>query len=121
MSSKTKSAEKNGTVFRQKVLAGFSDAVAFAKGDHTRGRATVLTVPDVIDVKEIRERLKMTQGEFALRFGFSLGTLRQWEQRRRFPDGPARTLLTVIARKPKPVLKALEDAASEASRSKSAA
>jgi putative transcriptional regulator len=57
----------------------------------------------------------MSQPEFALRFGFSLGTLRQWEQGRRLPDGPARVLLTVISHQPEAVKKALEKEARSAS------
>jgi len=50
----------------------------------------------------------MSQPEFALKFGFNLGTLRQWEQGRRYPDGAARVLLTVISHSPETVNKALE-------------
>jgi hypothetical protein len=39
---------------------------------------------------------------------FSLGTLRQWEQGRRSPEGPARVLLTVISHRPEAVTNALE-------------
>ena len=92
---------------RDKVIAGLRDAIAFAKGDGARGRVTPYDVPHGIDVKKLREKLKMSQAEFALKFGFSLGTLRQWEQGRRLPDGPARVLLTVISHSPVAVEKAL--------------
>jgi putative transcriptional regulator len=49
----------------------------------------------------------MTQGEFAGRFGFSINTLRHWEQGRRVPEGPTRAYLLVIDRNPKAVQKAL--------------
>jgi len=52
--------------------------------------------------------LRMSQPEFALLFGFNLGTLRQWEQGRRYPDGAARVLLTVISHSPDTVKEALE-------------
>ena len=61
----------------------------------------------------MRESLKMSQAEFALKFGFSLGTLRQWEQGRRHPDGAARVLLTVIKRDPEAVSNALCKEATE--------
>src|SRR5438105_11110825 len=93
---------------RQKVIAGLRDAIAFAKGDKSRARVTLYDVPQSIDVKKLRERLGMSQPEFALKFGFSLGTLRQWEQGRRSPDGPARVLLTVISHSPTTVKNALE-------------
>jgi hypothetical protein len=47
----------------------------------------------------------MTQAEFAGRFGFSIDTLRHWEQGRRVPEGPARAYLRVITRDPKAVQK----------------
>src|SRR4051794_9502059 len=93
---------------RQKVIAGLRDAIAFAKGDQSRARVVQYNVLQSIDVKKLREGLGMSQPEFALKFGFSLGTLRQWEQGRRSPEGPARVLLTVISHSPGAVKKALE-------------
>jgi putative transcriptional regulator len=51
----------------------------------------------VVNVKEIRKQLAMTQEEFAATFHLSLATLRDWEQARTQPDQAARTLLKVIA------------------------
>ena len=48
----------------------------------------------------IRRRLGLSQTELAAWFGISPGTLRNWEQGRRVPDGPARVLLRVIERDP---------------------
>lgn len=53
-----------------------------------------------VDVKKLRASMQMSQPEFALAFGFNLATLRAWEQGRFYPDGAARTLLTVIMRAP---------------------
>ncbi|HEX2656518.1 MAG TPA: helix-turn-helix domain-containing protein, partial [Xanthobacteraceae bacterium] len=53
-------------------------------------------------------KLKLSQREFALRFGFSLGTVRNWEQGHRTPEGPARALLTIIDREPAAVERALK-------------
>jgi putative transcriptional regulator len=50
----------------------------------------------------------MTQEEFAGRFGFSVNTLRHWEQGSRQPEGPTRAYLLVIERAPKAVQKALQ-------------
>jgi putative transcriptional regulator len=61
-------------------------------------------------VKAVRKRLGMTQPEFAARFGIPVGTLRDWEQKRRRPEGPARVLLTVIDREPEAVKRALSAA-----------
>src|SRR5258708_36047994 len=53
------------------------------------------------DVRAIRAKLGASQAEFALMIGVSAATLRNWEQGRRTPDGPALALLRVAARKPK--------------------
>lgn len=52
------------------------------------------------NVKAIRERMKLSQEKFAEVLGISLSTLRNWEQGRRYPDGPARVLLSVADRNP---------------------
>ncbi len=91
----------------ESILRGARDALAYARGDKSRGRATVVHVPKQIDVKAVRKRLGLSQAAFAARFGFSVGTLRDWEQKRRRPDGPARVLLTVIDREPEAVERAL--------------
>ncbi|HRQ36859.1 MAG TPA: helix-turn-helix domain-containing protein [Chloroflexota bacterium] len=61
----------------------------------------------VVNVKEIRRQLDMTQEEFAGVFHLSLATLRDWEQARTQPDQAARTLLKVIAHNPEVVREAL--------------
>ena len=98
---------------RHKIVAGLREAISYAKGDIAKSRVTVFNVPDSIDVKKVRESLRLSQAEFALKFGFSLGTLRQWEQGRRHPDGAARVLLTVIKREPEAVDTALTMEANE--------
>jgi putative transcriptional regulator len=52
----------------------------------------------------------MSQSEFASMFGFSKRTLEHWEHGRRVPTGPARAFLTVIAREPEAVRRALMEA-----------
>ena len=56
----------------------------------------------------MRRALGLTQEEFAARYRIPLGTLRDWEQGRSEPDQPARAYLTVIARDPEGVRRALE-------------
>jgi putative transcriptional regulator len=63
------------------------------------------------DVKAIRSRLRKSQSEFALMIGVSVATLRNWEQGRRTPDGPALALLRVASAEPKAVTRALRGAA----------
>ena len=88
------------------ILRGLEEAVAYARGEAKDGGYRV-TVPASIDVPAIRTKLGMTQDEFAGRFGFSLNTLRHWEQGKRRPEGPTRAYLIVIDRAPKAVEKAL--------------
>ena len=61
----------------------------------------------VPNVKTIRERLRLTQKQFADMFGLSLSVVRDWEQNRFIPDQAARTLLKVIDRNPEAVKQAL--------------
>jgi putative transcriptional regulator len=58
--------------------------------------------------KTLRRALSLTQEEFAQRYHIPLGTLRDWEQGRCEPDQPARAYLTVIARDPEGVRRALD-------------
>lgn len=68
-------------------------------------------VPQEVDVKAIRAKLGLSQQAFAGRFGFSVKTLRHWEQKQRVPEGPARAYLLVIDRDPQAVERALRRAA----------
>jgi len=88
------------------IIRGMKEAIAFAEGTADMSLYRV-HIPPEIDVKAIRGRLGLTQQQFAVRFGFSVNTLRHWEQGRRVPDGPARAYLLVIDREPKAVAKAL--------------
>jgi putative transcriptional regulator len=60
------------------------------------------------DIKNIRRKLDQSQSEFALMIGVSVATLRNWEQGRRHPEGPARALLRVAESNPDAVREALE-------------
>ncbi len=60
-----------------------------------------------LDVKTIRAKLQRSQSEFARMIGVSIGTLQNWEQGRRRPDGPARALLQVAMQNPQAVEQAL--------------
>ena len=61
----------------------------------------------VSDVKKIRAKLGVSQTEFAMMIGVSVATLRNWEQGRREPEGPAKALLIVASKDPEAVAKAL--------------
>jgi len=91
----------------RKIVDGLHEAIAHAKGDRQAARVRVIRVPEQVDVKAIRQQLNMSQSEFAVRFGFTLDTVQNWEQGRRFPEGSARVLLKVIERHPDAVEDAL--------------
>ncbi len=90
----------------ESIRRGLEQAVAYAEGT-ADVNAYRVHVPEQIDVKAIRVKLEMTQEEFAGRFGFSINTLRHWEQGSRGPEGPTRAYLLVIDRAPEAVQKAL--------------
>ena len=93
----------------ESIRRGLQEAVAYAK-DKADKNAYRVHVPEQIDVKAIRTNLGMTQDEFASQFGFSVNTLRHWEQGSRRPEDPTRAYLLVIERAPKAVRKALQAA-----------
>ncbi|MFL5062616.1 MAG: helix-turn-helix domain-containing protein [Xanthobacteraceae bacterium] len=62
----------------------------------------------VPSVRALRKKLKLTQEQFAARFHLPLGTVRDWEQGAHRPDRAAQVLLTVIAKDPDAVARALE-------------
>ena len=63
--------------------------------------------PKKVYVKKIREKLHLSQKEFAHYFGVSVRTIQEWEQNRRTPTTVARNFLKVIDKAPRAVLKAL--------------
>jgi putative transcriptional regulator len=88
------------------IAAGLKDAIAIAEGKADPATYRV-HVPEVVDVREIRRGLHLSQESFALRFGFTAAAVRDWEQGRRQPDRAARVLLMVIKREPEAVARAL--------------
>jgi putative transcriptional regulator len=88
------------------IMAGLQDAIAHKAGKKGRGRERQVCV-EVPDVKKIRDTLNLTQDEFAVAFEVPVGTVRNWEQGRRQPEGPARALLRVVEKNPTVVIKAL--------------
>lgn len=88
----------------QKIKRGMDEAIAHAKG---RNAGVKLYEPHQVNVSGLRERLGLTQEQFAARFGFSVATLRHWERGDRTPNGPALVLLNVIEKNPRAVMQAL--------------
>ena len=78
-------------------------------GDIKRGTRKPSRVFEIrpVDIKAVRRKLRRTQSEFALMIGVSVSTLRNWEQGRRSPDGPARALLKVATENPEAIEQAL--------------
>ena len=98
MKSKSKKTSAH-TPLGKDLIAGAKEMLA-----HMRGEIDLPTYeyhpPEAIAVAPIRKQLGMSQNHFAHAFGLNVGTLRDWEQGRRKPDGMARILLAVIARDP---------------------
>jgi putative transcriptional regulator len=69
--------------------------------------ATPGEIPALPAVRDLRRRAQLTQTEFAARLGVPVETIRNWEQGKRAPRGPARALLAVIAHSPETVFAAL--------------
>lgn len=90
------------TAFGRELLKSMEQALAYTKGEEVTARVTAVMVPNV-DVREIRRRLGLSQSGFAAKFGFAPASVRNWEQGRRIPDGPARILLAVIGEHPEVV------------------
>lgn len=90
------------------LLKGAAEALDYAKGNKKGARTHKVKVPATIDVQRIRKHLHMSRTEFSNEFGFSVRTLEKWERGERRPEGPTRAYLTVIAKNPNTVKKALQ-------------
>lgn len=88
----------------ESIIKGMEEAIAFAKGEKT---ASVVHIPEEIDVRRIRKKLNMSQSVFADYFGVSVRTIQDWEQGRRVPVGAAKNFLFVIDQEPDAVRRAL--------------
>src|SRR5713226_5836423 len=99
--AKSRVAGKRPTV-GERIIEGLEQAVAWTRGENDRVRVTLVQVPDV-DVRDVRQRMGLSQAQFATKFGFPPATLRNWEQGRARPDAPTRVLLAVIAKHPEAV------------------
>jgi len=98
---KKPSAKKS--TFGADVIEGMKLVLA-----HQRGKIELEQIwPKPIDVKAIRKGVKMSQAEFSRAYGISKRALQEWEQGGRQPDSAARAYLTVIAKEPVVVRRAL--------------
>jgi putative transcriptional regulator len=83
------------------ILAGLKEIKEFKKGK-SRLRTVKLSEPQ--SARQIRERLNLSQSAFASMMGVSVRTIQDWEQGRRMPKGPARSLLRIAEQNPKAFL-----------------
>ena len=81
----------------EELAASVREGGAILRGEVMPARKFIVAGPDV---KRIRANYKLSQVEFAALIGISVATLRNWEQGRRTPEGPARILLQVAAKHP---------------------
>jgi putative transcriptional regulator len=88
----------------QELIASVRQAGRIRRGTM---RASRVTMFKPADIKAVRKKLRASQSEFALMIGVNVSTLRNWEQGRRVPDGPALALLRVASKNPAAVAKAL--------------
>lgn len=95
----------NDEMFNE-LLESVKQAGDIQKGKSKPARHTLIKEPNV---SAIREKYDMTQQEFATLLGISVATLRNWEQGRRKPQGPAKVLLKIAEKRPKAILESLTD------------
>lgn len=81
------------------IRKGLEEALAHVGGKETGARVRKIRIPEP-DVAAIRAKSGLSQAEFARSIGVAVGTLQGWEQGRRRPEGPARVLLALIAKRP---------------------
>jgi putative transcriptional regulator len=86
-------------LFRE-LEASLREGGEILRGEKRPSRRFVIENPDV---KGLRDSFQLSQTEFAAMLGISVKTLRNWEQGRRRPEGPARVLLQIVAKHPEAV------------------
>ena len=91
----------------RELIEGVEEIRAWKRGE-VKLKSTTVELPRAADVPQIRKALGYSQEEFAALMGVSVGTLRNWEQARREPHGPARSLLLVASTNPGAVRGAFE-------------
>ncbi|KQP43697.1 NadS family protein [Pseudorhodoferax sp. Leaf274] len=86
------------------LVGSLQEAKAIARGTAAASRRFHVTAPDA---RAVRDRIGLSQSEFAKLMRVSVKTLQNWEQHRRQPTGPAAALLTIVAAAPDVALKSL--------------
>ena len=100
-----------------KIAKGLNEALAIANGE---AHPAKLYVPPEIDVKAIRQKLDVSQDDFAAYFGFTIDQIKAWEQGRSRPLGGLRAYLMLIESNPEQVRNLLLVATKESARERAA-
>jgi putative transcriptional regulator len=95
-------------LFKEMMAQGTAEARAYMEG---KRKGYKVTLPETVDVRGIRKRLRLSQERFADRFGLSVDAVRHWESGRRQPEAAARALLILIAADPQFVMRTLAKSA----------
>jgi len=95
---------KKRNPFFEELYASVREMDEIVRGERAPSREFHV---DAIAIKQLRSKIGLSQPKFAALLHVDVATLRNWEQGRREPTGPAKALLTAISRDPKHVLKAL--------------
>jgi putative transcriptional regulator len=88
------------------IMSGLAETAAYLDGT-ANPKDFRVHIPEKLDVRAIRKRLKMSQAAFAEHFGFSAARVRDWEQGRSSPDQAVRAYLRVIEEEPEMVERVL--------------
>jgi len=92
----------------EQLIASVRESGAIRRGEVPPARRTRIDQVDFQNlIRGLRDQYGLSQTQFATMLGISVGTLRGWEQGRRKPEGPARILLLVAARRPDVVFEAV--------------
>ncbi len=88
------------------LLASIKEGGQILRREREASRVYAITYPGI---KSIRKKYGLSQEKFAALLGISVSTLRNWEQGRRKPEGPARVLLKIAAKHPEAILDVVQE------------
>ncbi len=92
------------------LISGMNEALDYTKGKKRKeAKLHRVIISEKINVKNVREKMRVTQEEFAAKLGISLRTIQHWEQGDRKPQGPARVLLTLLKEHPRSIERMLSE------------
>ena len=97
----------------QELMESVKQGAAIKKG--TMQPSRTFEFPET-EVRLLREQFGLSQNKFAHLVGISVGTLRNWEQGRRKPEGPARVLLKIASLHPEALLDVVKEQVEKAKR-----